>query len=547
MPTFGKPVKGSAAIRDVDKNAKKRVKDPLQLEMEQLREAEQRRRRENLLKVRLQELQDEETRMSKWSAREIQMRWVELLRNEKLQELRAEIEVLAQTHDKTLDRKTAVIEMLSADLDEAEEQYRLALRTHLLNVDALIELQNQRTAALEEEFERDLRELQHEFEAERVQIQQKHRQEIDDLHLIMGAMKAEAELMEQEMQEEFTKEKDETRDKNSEEYNVLKQTLEQDILELQHTISMEHEKYMTTAEEKMKQYQEFTKKDAETAERISIQMRKIQRLQESIANWKANLANNIKECEERNKAMKEEKEATAKHFKNLKNRMQRWRKLQEDKLAELVTMARDTKRALEDKSGKAERILRLAEQCKTLETERERVLHFFNDQTVDEVQLNVQQRKEKQAALQQTMQGALQQHEEGSIPSAEIADIVRKQLREQEELGMLRQDGQVEEWELLDNFWRKYNKVLLDNAAINQEKFHLQNENAKLRALLKQYLDGISVNEDVMANRNNLLMTNTFRSTAGSDGGTLTGGRNQTVIEANVIVANAQKQRVALF
>lgn len=45
-------------------------------------------------------------------------------------------------------------------------------------------------------------------------------------------------------------------------------------------------RYMTTAEEKMKQYQEFTKKDAETAERISSQMRKIQRLQESIANWK---------------------------------------------------------------------------------------------------------------------------------------------------------------------------------------------------------------------------------------------------------------------
>ena len=72
---------------------------------------------------------------------------------------------------------------------------------------------------------------------------------------------------------------------------------------------------------------------------------------------------------------------------------------------------------------------------------------------------------------------------------------------------MLRQDGQAEEWSLLENFWRKHNKVLLDNAAINQEKFHLQNENAKLRSLLKQYLDGITVNEDVMNMRNNLLMT----------------------------------------
>ena len=52
-------------------------------------------------------------------------------RNEKLEELRSEIEILAQTHDKTLDRKNAVIKMLSTDLDEGEEQYRLVLRTHL--------------------------------------------------------------------------------------------------------------------------------------------------------------------------------------------------------------------------------------------------------------------------------------------------------------------------------------------------------------------------------------------------------------------------------
>eukprot|EP01006_Ploeotia_vitrea_P031664 TRINITY_DN63984_c0_g1_i4.p1 TRINITY_DN63984_c0_g1~~TRINITY_DN63984_c0_g1_i4.p1 ORF type:complete len:549 (-),score=118.67 TRINITY_DN63984_c0_g1_i4:784-2430(-) len=548
MPTFGKPVKGSATVKDGDRGkAKGRFKDPLQLEMEQLREAELKKKRENLIKTRLGELMDEEVRMSQWSSREIQMRWVELLRNEKLEELRSEIEILAQTHDKTMDRKNAVIDMLSSDLDEAEEQYRLALRTHLQNVDDLIELHNQRTAALEEEFEGDLTELQKEFDVERTYIQQRHLQEKEELQLIMNAMKVEAEEMENEMQTEFSQQRDETRDKNSEEYNVLKQTLEQDILDLQQTISHEHDKYMTTAEEKMKQYQDFTKKDMETAEKISAQMRKISRLQESIANWKANLANNIKECEERNKAMKEEKETTAKHFKELKAKMQKWRKGQADKLNELVNMARNTKNSLEGNVKKAERIMRLSEQCKALETERERVLAFFNDEAVDEVMKAVNQRKEKQGLLQQTMHATMQrqqsQGETGAIAAAALTDAVKKQLREQQELTMLRQDGPVEEWELLENFWRKYNKILLDNSAINQEKFHLQNENAKLRALLKQYLDGISVNEDVMNTRNNLLMTNTFSGTAGATDN----GMNHTVIEANVVVSNAAKQRVGLY
>jgi hypothetical protein len=445
--------------------------------MEQLRETEQRKKRENLIKSRLFELLQEEQRMAQWSTREIQMRWVGILRGEKLQELRNEIEILAQTHDKTLDRKNAVIQMLAADLDEAEEQYRLALRTHLNNVDALIELQNQRTAALEDEFERDLYDLKREFDHEKVYIQRKHGEQKEELVLIMKAMQSEAEETENEMQTEFSQQRDETRDKNNEEYNVLKQTLESDILDLHRTIAHEHDKYMTTAEEKMKQYLDKTKKDAETAERISSQMRKIQRLQESIANWKANLVNNMKECEERNKSMKEEKDAMAAHFKRLKAKMQRWRKAQEDRLSELVRTSRDTKKNLITTTKKAERILRLSEQCKLLETERERVLNFENDVPVEEIKKQLEARVES-----------------GALPA--------------EAMTLLRQDGLAEEWELLENFWKKYNKVLLDNAAIHQEKFHLQNENSKLRALLKQYLDGISVNDDVMNQRkNNLLMT----------------------------------------
>ena len=71
---------GSAALKESDKNKKGKGKDPLQMELEQLKEVEMRKKRENLLKTRLRELQEEEIRMSKWSAREIQMRWVELLR-----------------------------------------------------------------------------------------------------------------------------------------------------------------------------------------------------------------------------------------------------------------------------------------------------------------------------------------------------------------------------------------------------------------------------------------------------------------------------------
>ena len=44
--------------------------------------------------------------------------------------------------------------------------------------------------------------------------------------------------------------------------------------------------------------------------------------------------------------------------------------------------------------------------------------------------------------------------------------------------------------------------------AIERERERLRNENGDLRSILKQYLDGISVNEDVINNPNPLLVVN---------------------------------------
>lgn len=60
----------------------------------------------------------------------------------------------------------------------------------------------------------------------------------------------------------------------------------------------------------------------------------------------------------------------------------------------------------------------------------------------------------------------------------------------------------------LENFWKRYNKVLLDKLSLDKEKQILSTENAQLRILLKQYLDGISVNDEVLSHTNPLLVVN---------------------------------------
>lgn len=49
----------------------------------------------------------------------------------KTEVLRKEIEVLSQTHERTINCKDAIIEALNHDLDDAEEQFQTAQRGHI--------------------------------------------------------------------------------------------------------------------------------------------------------------------------------------------------------------------------------------------------------------------------------------------------------------------------------------------------------------------------------------------------------------------------------
>ncbi len=52
------------------------------------------------------------------------------------------------------------MQMLDRDLEEAEEQYGMAVRAHMLVVESLMDLQYQRMKALEAEFAQDLKALE---------------------------------------------------------------------------------------------------------------------------------------------------------------------------------------------------------------------------------------------------------------------------------------------------------------------------------------------------------------------------------------------------
>lgn len=57
-------------------------------------------------------------------------KWRSIMRQSKSAELKKELEILSHTFERIMDRKDAVIQQLARDLEESEEQSRIATRAH---------------------------------------------------------------------------------------------------------------------------------------------------------------------------------------------------------------------------------------------------------------------------------------------------------------------------------------------------------------------------------------------------------------------------------
>ena len=185
---------------------------------------------------------------------------------------------------------------------------------------------------------------------------------------------------------------------------------------------------------------------------------------------KQKLANNNREFEERNKSLRDEKEALQTHFQELKRKMNLYRENERKKLTELTVLSNRVVHDLKKRVDTAEKILKLVEMNRKLESEEERMMSF--------------QRSELEPELQQQ----IQQEEASVIKNGSL-------LPEKEQ-------------EALRLFFRRYNKVLLDTFALDAKKKKLQEENDKLKLILKEYLEGISISEEILAKKNTLLVVN---------------------------------------
>ncbi|KAG5474238.1 hypothetical protein LSCM1_03016 [Leishmania martiniquensis] len=501
------------------KGGRKKILSGVELERMRAEESEKRCRQLMLLQSRLREVIAEEREMFNAVSGAIDARWMRFLRECKQRELVVEIEVLRRTFEATLDRKEAFSSTLLEELEVMEEQCRHAFRSHMDVVGSLLELHAARTRDLEGELESNIAEMQRDFEYERAELEVKHRIEMDDLRLILDNMAAEAEMLEKRLQEETSEGHETAAEKMDEDKRQMEADLYKVEDGLRGELDSRYRNFMSTAQANMKEYTAMCKEDQDTTERIAAQLRKIEKLQSNVASWRTNIARNAKEWEGRNAAIQAERDATLAHLKKLKEKMQRWRQLQSRSLIELVKEANATEESLQATSKRAARLLRLVELCKPLETEREQVL--LHEANISAAAVDAETKCRVAAANS----GNAQDDVDSGGYAAPAAN---------------------EQWQSLERFWVMHNKVVLDNAALAQERFLLEGENRQLQAVLKEYLDDVSISDQVMRQSNALLRTqashpNVVQSVNARDGG---GIRGYNVVEGNKFISDQTRHAV---
>eukprot|EP00696_Hemimastix_kukwesjijk_P008795 gnl/Hemi2/21113_TR7002_c0_g1_i1.p1 gnl/Hemi2/21113_TR7002_c0_g1~~gnl/Hemi2/21113_TR7002_c0_g1_i1.p1 ORF type:complete len:524 (+),score=198.26 gnl/Hemi2/21113_TR7002_c0_g1_i1:161-1732(+) len=468
-----KVLKGES--RETEEMRRVRIeKQMLKLEAVRKAKEEQVRNREKALLL-------QEEKVGRINRQKVQQNWRKLLQPDKLEQLKRHIEILQKTTERTLDRKDTNIKVLDRDLAVSEKKHLQAYNDHLKRSDALDHIQETRRKALEEEYQRCLDTIKTEFENERVSVMSNHIRDKRYLaHLMMEMQQEWTDSLTDELKE-YQKAKEELKNKGDEDKNFTKHTLDG----VREALNAENNELRTKGRadtiDLCEEFKERRTKTMQDEKIIRNNTTFINKRKTELKEWKAKIASTTAECTERNSTLREEKDKMRVHFQELKAKMLRQREQQRLRLAELIANSRAAIVSLDKKLSLGERLFKLAELNRKFESEREKLLPFYPT----------------------TVQP------EDDVPAE--TDETEKDPREKEmpyQPTMLRPDGRpLGEHDHLENFYKRFNKVKLDTVALQGEKARLTGENQKLRSLLKQYLDGISVNQDVLASPNALLIT----------------------------------------
>ena len=463
------------------------------------------------------------------------------MREAKSNELREAATVMAQTHSRTMDRKNALLQSLETEVDDAETQHRRAASDHASRVETLLRLHANRARETSDHFATDARLVEEAFKNERLEIKEKHQRHRRDMLDVLDAMEKAHESFFVARRARFETAREEIKSRNAEAFEAAKNKLEAAVRACERMCEEAHKTYVSGTDTRAASFEQLTARDSQSARTIESRMRDLGRLARGVRRAKGALESQTREWRAKNKALRLEKERVRDHAHALAATTKRGRAEANAKLKALLAGSNGALKSLDARLTHAERVLKLAAAARRLETERERVVPFLEEEEEEEEAFEAEALEQLDASftrVRERTDAELEDVDEKEKERAELEDRVGEPLSvgisgtktnarrdpersasrnvfstlqslpEDERLstGALDTFGNaVDESRYLERFFVRLNKATLDALASSRERERLSAENADLRDIVAGYLNGVTVSDETTRDPNNPL------------------------------------------
>ena len=446
---------------------------------------------------------------------EIECHWRQVLRKEKFKELHDEIEPLAKYHDRNVTRKREVIQSTQNEFDHLQELYRKAMVANIFRMEELVNIHDDQVILLETTFRERVKALQDEFRNDVESINTQHKKEKDVLRQCIEKQKQKDAYMTELINQDTQHEIEEIKNKNLEGVNSLRFVLDSKVEDLEEQFEQANFDYAQSTDFTKASYEQLKAKDTLMRKEVQQKTRHANHLQSEIQRFQLIAKQEEAQNRERHQALLERKARAIQKFQLTKDEMAKFRKDQQQKLVSLSRRANEKKEALKQQCIMAKRVEKIALSCHKWETSRERFASLLRDSCALQLQGNCNDRS---SCTDFNEKDAMNQLSSQSI--------------------LLKNDAH--------QFWDKYNMTQLDVVTLEKRVAGLKRREQDLKKKLKAYKDGITVNDDVLKNRNPLLVIN-GKMNAVQNSSKINNGRKiprrLTVVDANQVVATHNMAR----
>ncbi|KAL7547381.1 hypothetical protein ACHAWF_012856 [Thalassiosira exigua] len=483
---------------------------------------------------------ERELALSNTHRMQLQSHWRQVLSKEKFQELHDGVPKLVEYHDHSIVRKKDVIKAIEGEVHHLQELFQDAMVANMNRMEDLIAIHDDRVVRLERDFRDRVSSLQCQFRIDVEEINTRYRKEkelkkeridrqADDDEVRLRAMKHQERIDRQAdddevrlraMKQDLQHELEEIRNRNLEHVNGLRFVMDSRTEDLGERFDQAHSEFAQNTDGARAAYEQLRSKDEAMRREVEGRTRRANEIQKEIQRFRLIAKQEEAQIEERRRELLARKSRAIARWNSTQEDMTKFRDEQQKRLVDMIRRANEQKEGLRQQCELAVRVRKIAEACQNWESSRERFASLLRVTT--------------------SPYGQPEEGEEDDQSPIEKVDECRSYIVDC--MGRL--------GDTTHHFWDKYNIAKLDVLTLEKEVRRLKERELDLKKKLKMYQDGITVNNDVLKDRNPLFVINGKMNAMPNGNAQHAGGKKRvmrrlTVVDGNHFFATNSLTQVA--